>query len=106
MRWSSGNESGNIEDRRGLGPVGVGGVGIGGEVLAANGYFVFGISPQDTLSAGNGGGGQGDVQQQAGVRGAPTDEGGRFVDVVATSVDQVWTQAFREAGRDYHPPAA
>ena len=107
MRWLGGDESGNIEDRRGLGPVGVGGVGVGGLVLAAIGYFVFGINPQDTLNAVNStGAGQGGFQQQQGVRGAPTDQEGRFVDVIATSVDQVWSQVFRQMGRSYHPPAA
>jgi hypothetical protein len=107
MRWLGGDESGNIEDRRGLGPVGAGGIGLGGVVLAAIGYFVFGISPQDTLNAVSSAGGQGGFeQQQQGVRGAPTDREGRFVDVVATSVDQVWSQVFRQMGRDYRPPAA
>jgi predicted metalloprotease len=107
MRWLGGDESGNIEDRRGLGPVGlgVGGLGAGGLVLALIGYFVFGISPSTTLSALDGAG-SGPPSQQAGVRGAPSDEGGRFVDVIATSVDQVWAQVFRQNGRTYTPPAA
>ncbi|HEY0436160.1 MAG TPA: neutral zinc metallopeptidase [Phenylobacterium sp.] len=105
MRWLGGDESGNVEDRRGLGPVGVGGVGVGGLLLAAVGYFVFGISPQATLNA-VGGAGQGVRDQPAGVRGAPADREGQFVDVVATSVDQVWAGLFRDAGRDYAPPAA
>ncbi|HEY2752263.1 KPN_02809 family neutral zinc metallopeptidase [Phenylobacterium sp.] len=107
MKWEEGDESGNIEDRRGLGPVGVGGLGIGGVVLALIGYFVFGVSPQQTLDAVSGAGPESAVQQQqAGVRGAPTDEEGRFVDVVATSVDEVWTQIFRQNGSTYRPPAA
>jgi predicted metalloprotease len=108
MDWEDGDESGNIEDRRGLGPVaGIGGLGIGGVVLAAIGYFVFGISPQATLNAVNGAGSRpGGYEQQQGVRGKPTDEGGRFVDVIATSVDEVWSQIFRQQGKTYRPPAA
>jgi hypothetical protein len=106
MRWLGGDESGNIEDRRGLGPVGVGGVGIGGLVLAAIGYFVFGVSPQATLNAVQGGNPSEAVDQRAGVRGAPTDREGQFVDVVATSVDQVWAGLFRDAGKTYVPPDA
>jgi len=107
MRWQGGDESGNVEDRRGLGPVGVGGVGVGGLVLAAIGYFVFGISPQATLNAVNSAGPGGFEQpQQAGARGAPTDREGRFVDVIATSVDAVWRQEFQQMGRSYRPPAA
>ena len=104
MRWGGGRESGNIEDRRGLGPVGVGGVGVGGVVLALIGYFVFGIDPSTTMSVV--GGGQPQVEQQAGVRGQPKDEAGRFVDVVSTSVDDVWTQIFKQEGQTYRPPAA
>jgi predicted metalloprotease len=102
MRWTGGRGSGNIEDRRGLGPVGVGGLGAGGVILALIGYFVFGIDPSTTLNAVEG---AGQVQQQDGVRGAPTDEAGRFVDVVSTSVDDVWTAVFKQNGKTYTPPA-
>jgi predicted metalloprotease len=103
MRWTGGRGSGNIEDRRGLGAVGVGGLGAGGVVLALIGYFVFGIDPSTTLSVVNGAGGQ--AAQQEGVRGAPADEAGRFVDVVSTSVDDVWTAIFGQQGQTYRPPA-
>jgi predicted metalloprotease len=107
MKWEEGDESGNIEDRRGFGPVaGIGGLGVGGVVLALIGYFVFGISPSTTLNAVDAGRDPTMPQEQQGVRGAPTDQGGRFVDVIATSVDEVWAQVFRENGRTYHPPAA
>ena len=103
MRWQGGRRSGNIEDRRGLGPA-AGGLGAGGVILALIGYFVFGVSPQTTLQAVDAvGGGQ---QQQKGVIGAPSDEAGAFVDTVATSVDDVWTGVFRNQGQAYKPPAA
>jgi hypothetical protein len=103
MEWEGGRESGNVEDRRGLGPIGVGGLGAGGVVLALVGYLVFGISPSTTLSALSGA--EPAAQQQAGVRGAPKDEAGRFVDVVGTNVDDVWSQIFQQQGRRYAPPA-
>jgi predicted metalloprotease len=103
MRWQGGREGGNIEDRRGMGPVAVGGMGVGGLVLALIGYFVFGISPEDTAGLVQGGS---QVEQQEGVRGAPADEGGKFVNVVATSVDDVWTAIFKREGQTYRPPAA
>jgi len=100
MRWGGGRGSGNIEDRRGLGPVGaVGGLGAGGVILALIGYFVFGIDPSTTMSVV----GQGQpVEQQEGVRGQPADEAGRFVDVVATNVDDVWKTQME----GYRPPDA
>ncbi len=104
MRWQDGRDGGGVEDRRGLGSAGVGGIGVGGVVLALIGYFVFGVDPSTTLSAVGGGAGQ--VSQQEGVRGTPEDEAGRFVDVVSTSVDDVWTTVFRDAGQTYRRPDA
>jgi predicted metalloprotease len=105
MRWQGGRRGGNIEDRRGLGPAGVGGIGLGGVVLAAIGYFVFGIDPSTTLSVVNGAGGQQAVQQE-GARGTTADEAGQFVDVIEQSTTDVWTGVFRQAGETYHRPAA
>ena len=103
MRWQGGRRGGNIEDRRGLGPVAVGGVGIGGLVLAAIGYFVFGIDPSTTLSVVNQAGGE--AQQQEGVRGTPQDADAQFVDVIETSTSDVWGQVFKASNRSYDPPA-
>jgi len=107
MEWRGGRASGNIEDRRGLGPVaGIGGLGAGGVVLALIGYFVFGIDPSTTLSALSGAGQPAPAEQQQGVRGTPQDPSARFVDVVETNVDDVWTQIFQQSGERYQPPAA
>ena len=103
MRWQDGRGGGGIEDRRGMGSAGVGGLGVGGVVLALIGYFVFGVDPSTTLNAV---GGAAPAQQQEGVRGTPADEAGRFVDVVAANVNDVWTASFRQAGQTYRPPDA
>ncbi len=105
MRWQDGRESGNIEDRRGMGAAGVGGIGAGGVILALVGYFVFGIDPATTLSVVGGGTGQ-QVQQQEGKRGTAADDAARFVDVVATNVDDVWKPIFQARGQTYRPPAS
>src|SRR3954468_9900708 len=99
MRWEGGRAGGNIEDRRGLGPAGVGGLGAGGVILALIGYFVFGIDPSTTIGVVNG---APQVEQQEGGRGAPADEAGKFVDVVATNVDDVW----KSRVEGYRPPEA
>ena len=101
MRWG-GEGGGNIEDRRGIGAAGVGGMGIGGVVLALAGYFFFGIDPSTTMGVVEGVSPQ--AQQQEGVRGTPADEAGRFVDVVAGNVDDVWRVKFQEAGQTYRRP--
>ena len=103
MEWEGGRRSGNIEDRRGLGPVGIAGGGIGAVVLAAIGYFVFGIDPSTTMQATQ------SLQQpaqQEGVRGQVSDAEGRFVDVIETSNRDVWTPIFAREGVDYRPPQA
>lgn len=83
-----------------MGAVGVGGMGVGGVVLALVGYFVFGIDPSTTMNAVGGA----QVEQQEGVRGTPADEAGRFVDVVSTNVNDVWSGVFRQSGQSYRPP--
>jgi predicted metalloprotease len=105
MEWRGARRSGNIEDRRGLGPVGVAGGGIGALVLAAVGYFVFGIDPQTILQATQ------QIQtenqaQQEGTRGQVEDVNGQFVDAIETSNQQVWGPIFAAAGSRYTPPQA
>lgn len=105
MRWQGGRRGGNIEDRRGMGAAGVGGIGLGGVVLAAIGYFVFGIDPSTTLSVVNGAQGE-QTAQQDGARGTTQDQAGQFVDVIEQSTTEVWTPLFRQSGQTYRRPAA
>lgn len=103
MEWGGGRRQGNIEDRRGLGPVGVAGGGIGAVVLAVIGYFVFGVPPETTMNAVNG------VQQpaaQEGVRGSVSDREGQFIDVIETSNTDVWGPLLAKHDVKYRPPAA
>ncbi len=98
MRWQGGRRGGNIEDRRGMGGVGVAGGGIGALVLAAIGYFVFGIDPQTTQQITSQLGGVGSAEQ--GTRGSPEDQAGAFVDVIGANVDDVWMTKLQ----GYQPP--
>ena len=97
MQWEDGREGGGIEDRRGMGGVGIAGGGIGTLALALIGYFVFGIDPNMTQQI---------VQQvnqapaQAGRMGTPQDAAGKFVDVISTNVNDVWASRIR----GYQPP--
>lgn len=98
MRWQGGRRGGNIEDRRGMGGVGLAGGGVGALVLAAIGYFVFGIDPSTTRQITSQLGGVGAAQQ--GERGTPEDEAGQFVDVIGANVDDVWSRQLQ----GYRPP--
>ena len=98
MRWQGGRRGGNIDDRRGLGGAGIAGGGIGALVLAAIGYFVFGIDPTTTQQITSHLGGVGGAEQ--GTRGSPEDQAGAFVDVIGSNVDDVWRQKLQ----GYQPP--
>lgn len=97
MRWEGGRRGGNIDDRRGMGGVGLAGGGVGALVLAAIGYFVFGIDPQTTQQLTSQLGG---VTAQEGQQGSPEDQAGRFVDVIGTNIDDVWKTKLQ----GYRPP--
>jgi len=104
MRWRGGERSGNIDDRRGMGPVGaVGGVSVVGILVALAGVFFFGMDPQDAANVA-GQVGPATQEQQAGKTGSPEDEAGAFVDVIETSTTQVWTELFAKRGEQYRPP--
>jgi len=93
MRWQGGQRGGGgIEDRRGMGGGGLAaGGGIGAMVLAAIGYFVFGIDPSTTQQVVSSMGGVGMADQQ-GKMGTPEDRAGQFVDVIGTNINQVWAR--------------
>lgn len=97
MRWEGGRRGGNIDDRRGMGPVGIAGGGVGALVLAAIGYFVFGIDPQTTQQITSQLGG---ATSTEGKQGSPEDQAGRFVDVIGTNIDDVWKTKLQ----GYRPP--
>lgn len=98
MRWQGGRRGGNIEDRRGMGGVGLAGGGVGALVIGAVLYFVFGIDPSTTQQITSQLGGVGSAQQ--GERGSPEDQAGLFVDVIGSNVDDVWSQKLQ----GYRPP--
>ena len=101
MRWQGGRRGGGIEDRRGMGGGGMlAGGGIGALVIAAIGYFVFGIDPSTTTQVVNQVQGSGLGPTQRGEVGTPADEAGQFVDVVGTNVNDVWARRME----GYRPP--
>ena len=98
MRWMGGREGGGIEDRRGMGGGTLAGGGIGAVAIALIGYFVFGIDPFTTEQIVSQMGGAG--TQEEGKRGTPTDQAGRFVDVISANISDVWSAKLE----GYEPP--
>src|SRR6478609_2124248 len=105
MKWEEGEESQNVEDRRGMrGPTAaIGGVGM--LVIVAIGYFL-GVDPQKLSQVVN--------QVQQGQGGAPqveqrplTPEEQRsktFAAKILGFTETVWGQKFQEGGKTYEPP--
>lgn len=100
MKWRQGRTSGRVEDRRGVSGGTAAGGGIGVIVIALVGYFVFGISPEQTMQIASQFGGAGSAEQQSGATGTPEDEAGMFVDVVGTNANDVWDEFLS----NYTPP--
>ena len=100
MKWRQGRTSGRVEDRRGVSGGTAAGGGIGVIVIALVGYFVFGISPEQTMQIASQFGSAGSAEQQSGTTGTPEDEAGMFVDVVGTNANDVWNEFLS----NYTPP--
>jgi uncharacterized protein len=104
MRWREGRRSDNVEDRRGITPAGIAiGGGIGTLLLALAAIFL-GADPRQVLNA---------LQQQQ-PQAAP-NQGDRpknpaeeervdFVKVVLADTEDVWTDQFQKANRQYEKP--
>jgi predicted metalloprotease len=106
MRWRTGRESDNVEDRRGMSIPrgakigGLSGLGLVAVVLIS---MVFGIDPTVLLQGGP------ELQtpsvsvQQGGPQ-AVNDDQRKFVAVVLAETEDVWHEAFRKMGRTYQAP--
>lgn len=102
MRLDDEPESENIEDRRGGLPIGGAGLGIGGVVVVVVVSYFLGIDPSRLLGLAN------DVastpHQSVESQPVAEDEGKRFVAKVLASTESVWTDVFRQSGRQYERP--
>ena len=106
MRWQNRPESQNVEDRRGQGPMRLGGLPISGKsgmillvVVLAAGFFGYDLTP---LLSGLGGGSMlaDNTPRQTS---QADDQLARFTSVALRSTEDTWSNIFREAGRQYAP---
>ena len=103
MKWRSGRRSQHVEDRRGRrvsGPVKLGG-GLGGLLLILLVLFLGG-DPSMLFTSGEAGAPP--ATSGAPYRTPPGDEAADFISVVLGSTEDVWSEAFAQAGGRYAPP--
>jgi predicted metalloprotease len=106
MRWEGGRQSENLEDRRRLSPKGMA-IGGGGALVILIVGLLLGLDPnqiQQLLNNPQGpGGGPGGVA----VNEPETPEEIRSREFAATILgftEDVWSELFRKAGKEYEPP--
>jgi predicted metalloprotease len=106
MRWQGGRQSGNVEDRRGMGggrgPIAIGG-GVGTLVLVVI-VMLLGGDPRAILNQGPGPGQGGAGFQQRPPEDAEQQQLKEFVSVVLADTEDVWTEIFRQQGETYETP--
>ena len=96
MLWQGRRESGNVEDRRGMGGGLVAGGGIGAVIIGIL-YFLLGGNPSDIP--------QGMPQQQTAVaRSADEEKLASFSRVILADTEDVWGQIFKDNGESYQQP--
>jgi predicted metalloprotease len=100
MRLNTG-ESGNVEDRRGMGPMAVGG-GLGAVVLTILG-LIFGVNLNGGTGSGSDPNAGAPATQQAPAS-AHDDAMGHFVRQVLRSTEVTWADVFQQTGRQYQDP--
>jgi uncharacterized protein len=103
MRWRGERQSENIEDRRGIsgGKIAIGG-GIGTLIIIVI-ALLFGADPEQILQQVPSN--QPDASSQTSRPGNPQEEElKQFVSVVLAKSEDVWTDVFRQNGRQYREP--
>src|SRR5690349_15429793 len=102
MRWEMGRRSDNIEDRRGMGGLGVPIVGGGlGTIVVLLLALFFGFDPSSILST--------DPAQAPQSRTESPSASGKdplrdFVSVVLADTEDTWRAIFRDLGKEYREP--
>ena len=108
MRMDDQDESQNVEDVRGSGggfrPIH--GIGLGTIAVALVGGWLLGINPLTILGLLSGGGGPAVQTAPSQPAHAPpaNDPQARFVSQVLRSTEVVWTDLFKQSGRQYEYP--
>src|SRR4051812_13337721 len=106
MKWEGQQESGNLEDRRGMSGRTVA-VGGGAAILILVVGTLLGVDPQKlTQLIGNGPANPGDPNNGAQERPlTPQEERShKFAATILRFTEEVWEEQFRKVGESYRPP--
>jgi predicted metalloprotease len=98
VKWQMGRRSGNVEDRRGMGGIGLAGGGIGAVVIALIAMFM-GIDPGVILNSG--GSTPATPADSATLANDPMRD---FISVVLADTEDTWQEIFAASGQTYQPP--
>jgi uncharacterized protein len=91
MKWLGRQGSGNVQDRRGMGGMAIG--GIGGIIVVILG-LLMGQNPLEYLNS----------SPQVSQQDSKSDEKAEFVSVVLKDTEDVWTKIFSDNGTAYQEP--
>lgn len=104
MKLEGRRESGNVDDRRGMGGGTKAGMGIGGMVIVALIAWLMGGNPLSVLQEADLGSmiatGDGTQREMT----AEEEQLARFSRQILASTEDVWTKVFRQYGRTYQAP--
>ncbi|MFV0600331.1 MAG: neutral zinc metallopeptidase [Brachymonas sp.] len=109
MRWKGGEQSDNVEDRRGAGGMGGGlfggrSIGMGTLLIAVVAGLIFGVNPLQIIGMLGGTGGPAQVQQAPTGQPPANDQASQFIRTVLRDTELVWDKLFRESGGTYVQP--
>lgn len=99
MRWQGRRESGNVEDRRGMGGGKIVGGGIGMLVIGLIVYLLGG-DPTQVINSGSPQPSEPISEEQR----ATEEQASKFVGVVLADTEDVWNKLFQENGKQYKVP--
>jgi len=101
MRWVGRQQSGNVEDRRGMGGGGKIAIGGGAGIIVLIISLLLGQNPLDYI---NPGGESSQIQQQTQPLSEEDNQKADFVRVVLKDTEDVWNKIFQERGETYQEP--
>lgn len=103
MRLGGRRESGNVEDRRGMGPAGAGGLGLGGILLVLAVSYFTGTNPLTFVNLLEGVPGVTSTKE-SGPTGPPEDQLGKFASMVLADTEDTWRVLLPQVGQSYEDP--